>query len=154
PGATLGIRGPSGSGKTSLLHVAAGLIRPDVGEVWWGQTAIHALSEVQRDAWRRQTIGLVFQDFHLIPELSAAANIALPDTFAAAGDRRIRVDGYEAARRVGLADPGRRAGLLSRGEQQRVAIARALARRPAFIIADEPTASLDETTGAAVAKLL
>ena len=155
PGTSLGVSGPSGSGKSSLLHLVAGLITPSAGRVCWGDTVISALGESERDRWRRRTIGFVFQDFHLVPELDVAANIALPASFSswrldAAGKRRA----LDLAEQMGLADPRRRAALLSRGEQQRVAIARALFGEPALLLADEPTASLDAARGDAIATLL
>lgn len=154
-GARLGVRGPSGSGKTSLLHLVAGLVVPNAGTVTWGQQTVSSLSLAARDRWRRETIGFVFQDFHLIPELDVAANITLPATFAA-----WRIEPASHARaaalaeRMGLGDLRRRAGVLSRGEQQRVAIARAVLGRPALILADEPTASLDAGHAAEVGSLL
>lgn len=154
-GEHLGLRGPSGSGKTSLLHLIAGLIAPGSGSVNWGGRDVSALPVAARDRWRRETIGFVFQDFHLISELDVEANITLPSTFSAWSVGRA---GYARAaalaRRMGLADMRRRAGVLSRGEQQRVAIARALFNRPALILADEPTASLDAAHAEAVATLL
>jgi putative ABC transport system ATP-binding protein len=154
-GALLGISGPSGSGKTTLLHVIAGLLAPQSGQVRWGDTDLASLGEGARDRWRRRHVGLVFQDFHLIPELSARDNVVLPCWFGA-----WRLAAACAARagalleQVGIPDADRRAAVLSRGEQQRVAIARALLGRPAILLADEPTASLDAATGAVVADLL
>ncbi|MGN6095657.1 MAG: ABC transporter ATP-binding protein [Bosea sp. (in: a-proteobacteria)] len=155
PGSCIGISGPSGCGKSSLLHLIAGLLRPSQGRVLWSDRAVSDLSESDRDRWRRETIGFVFQDFHLIPELDIAANIALPARFSAWNLRADEKDRAAAlARRMGLPDPRRRAALLSRGEQQRVAIARALFTRPALILADEPTASLGTGHAAEVADLL
>lgn len=155
PGALIGLRGPSGSGKTSLLHLAAGLFSPDAGSVSWGDVAISSLPGAARDRWRRETVGFVFQDFHLVPELDVLANITLPASFS-----RWRRTSEQVARatalagRMGLADLRRRAAVLSRGEQQRVAIARALFNAPALILADEPTASLDPAHAAEVGALL
>ena len=155
PGTSLGVSGPSGSGKSSLLHLVAGLITPSAGRVSWGDTVVSALAEGERDRWRRRTIGFVFQDFHLVPELDVAANIALPASFSSwrldAVDRRRALD---LAEQMGLADPRRRAAVLSRGEQQRVAIARALFGKPALLLADEPTASLDAARSEAIGALL
>jgi ABC-type lipoprotein export system ATPase subunit len=154
-GATLGVSGPSGCGKSTLLHLVAGLLRPASGSVRWGATEVSALSETRRDAWRLRTIGFVCQDFHLVPELDIAANIALPASFSQWRPRREdRERAAALAARMGLPEPGRRAAVLSRGEQQRVAIARALFGRPALILADEPTASLDARHAGAVAELL
>ncbi|MGO4285798.1 ATP-binding cassette domain-containing protein [Bosea sp. TAB14] len=83
PGSRFGVSGPSGCGKSSLLHLVAGLLRPSRGRILWHDRAVSELSESGRDRWRRETIGFVFQDFHLIPELDIAANIALPASFSA-----------------------------------------------------------------------
>lgn len=149
------VTGPSGAGKTTLLHLIAGLARPDRGTVRYGDDDIGAWPERRRDRWRRDTVGLVFQDFQLVPELDALDNILLPLHFD-----RLRIDAAARARardlavRVGVATLSARAGALSRGEQQRVAVARALIRTPALLLADEPTASLDAVTGARIADLL
>jgi putative ABC transport system ATP-binding protein len=153
--ARVGIAGVSGSGKTTLLQVIAGLRTPTTGRVLWGGTNIAALSPQHADAWRRTTIGLVFQDFQLIPELTVLENVLLPAQFAArrtpaALQRRAR----EVLATVGVHAGSQRVNSLSRGELQRVAIARALLRRPALILADEPTASLDPATAAEVVALL
>ena len=154
-GEFLGISGPSGSGKTTLLHVLAGLLKPDGGSICWGEDEITSMGENARDRWRRRNVGFVFQDFHLVPELSARDNVLLPLWFAAS---RVSADATARAisllEQVGIPDPHRRAAVLSRGEQQRVAIARALLQRPGLILADEPTASLDAASGEIVADLL
>ena len=155
PGAMAAITGPSGAGKTTLLHALAGLVTPDAGVVTFEGRDIGSLSESGRDRWRREAIGLVFQDFLLVPELSIAENILLPlrfDAWRATAAQRARL--RDLADRVGLTDLSPRAGALSRGEQQRVALARALIRKPALIFADEPTASLDAANAARVADLL
>jgi putative ABC transport system ATP-binding protein len=155
PGTLLGISGPSGSGKTSLLHVLAGLLRPRTGTVRWGDVELVRLGEGARDRWRRSHVGFVFQDFHLIPELSARDNVLLPAWFG-----QLRAGAVLSARaatlleRMGIPDTGRRAGVLSRGEQQRVAMARALLAGPRILLADEPTASLDGVTAAQMTDLL
>jgi len=156
PGECLGVAGPSGAGKTTLIQAVAGLLSLAAGRVWWGTAEVSALPRAARDAWRRRTLGLVFQDFALIPELSARANILVP-----AGFERWRVPAALADKAQSLAAAagvgallGRRAGLLSRGEQQRVALCRALLGDPALLLADEPTASLDADAGRAVAAVL
>jgi len=155
PAGTLcGIAGPSGCGKTTLLHLVAGLLRPEAGQVCWQGQDLTALADGARDAWRRRQVGFVFQDFHLVPELTALDNVLLPVWFAAGSARAQRAAAAALLDRVGIATPARRAALLSRGEQQRIAIARALLHRPTLILADEPTASLDAEAGEAVASLL
>jgi putative ABC transport system ATP-binding protein len=151
-GCLLGLAGPSGSGKTTLLHALAGLLRPQSGQVRWDGLDLAGLPEAARDRWRRQALGFIFQDFHLIPELSARDNVRLPGWFG--GARRDPAAADRLLARMGINDPRRRAGVMSRGEQQRVAIARAMLGRPRVVLADEPTASLDAATGAEIADLL
>lgn len=152
-GETTGIVGPSGSGKSTLLMVIAGLERVDSGTVRIAGEQINGRSEDWVAAFRGRNVGIVFQSFHLIPNMTALENVAVP--LELAGHR----DAFAVAQRelaaVGLAErvthyPGE----LSGGEQQRVAIARALAPSPAILIADEPTGNLDQTTGRQVADLL
>jgi putative ABC transport system ATP-binding protein len=134
--------GPSGCGKTTLLHIIAGIITPDAGQVRINGRDITRLSEAGRDQFRAGTIGYVFQTFNLLPGLTALENVRLGMTFA-----RGRHD-LERAKdlldRVGLSERlDYRPGQLSVGQQQRVAIARALAARPKLLLADEPTANVD-----------
>ncbi|UIJ71991.1 ABC transporter ATP-binding protein [Aurantimonas sp. HBX-1] len=152
-GESVGIVGPSGSGKSTLLMVLAGLERADEGEVEIASQSLIGLSEDQLAAFRGRNVGIVFQSFHLIPNMTALENVAVPLELAG------HSDAFERAERelgqVGLADrithyPGE----LSGGEQQRVAMARALAPEPAILIADEPTGNLDQETGRQVADLL
>lgn len=142
PGGTaLAIRGPSGAGKSTLLLALAGLIEAE-GRILWDGTDIAALPVARRTAFRRDRIGLVFQDFQLFEELSAGHNAAIAAAWV--GDpagHRARAAAALAA--LGIADPSRRAATYSGGERQRIAVARALAGNPAAILADEPTASLD-----------
>ena len=155
PGATAAVTGPSGAGKTTLLYAVAGLVRPDRGGVRWGGNDIAAWPEQRRDRWRRDAVGLVFQDFQLFPELNVLDNILLPTRFdRLRASAALRERAHTLAERVGVAAATARAGALSRGEQQRVAVARALVRRPALLLADEPTASLDPENGARVADIL
>jgi putative ABC transport system ATP-binding protein len=152
-GETVALLGPSGSGKSSLLMVAAGLEQPTSGEVVVAGTDIARMGEDALARFRRGTIGIVFQSFHLIPTMTALENVAVP--LELAGVR----DAYDRAKAeletVGL---GQRLdhypGQLSGGEQQRVALARAIAPRPRVLFADEPTGNLDTQTGAGVADLL
>ncbi len=141
PGKVTAVSGPSGSGKSTLLYVLAGLLRPDRGQVIFDGGDIYALSETRRDAWRRKRVGFVFQDFHLIPELSPLANAALAATFGAAPGVRERCAAL--LKEFGVPTARTSVDRLSRGERQRVALVRALAFDPPVILADEPTASLD-----------
>jgi putative ABC transport system ATP-binding protein len=155
PGAVVGVTGPSGAGKTTLLHVIAGLLPAQAGSVRWGASDISALPEAARDRWRRDAVGLVFQDFQLLPELGVIDNILLPIRFDHWRTPRPMMErATMLAARVGLAGRTVRAAALSRGEKQRLAIARALIRNPSLILADEPTASLDAENGALVRDLL
>ena len=152
-GEATGIVGPSGSGKSTLLMVLAGLERVDAGEVRIVGELLNGKSEDQIAAFRGRNVGIVFQSFHLIPNMTALENVAVPLELAGHPDP-FRVAGQELAA-VGLADrvthyPGE----LSGGEQQRVAIARALAPDPKILIADEPTGNLDQATGRQIADLL
>ncbi len=153
PGDSMGIAGPSGAGKSTLLKVIAGLIIPAMGTVRWNGVSLP--QGRARDQWRRRSVGLVFQDFALLPELDALDNVLLPADFdhwrrPAALVRRAG----HLLTRLGISDHHGRAGSLSRGEQQRVAVARALLSAPALLLADEPTASLDADNGQFIASLL
>jgi putative ABC transport system ATP-binding protein len=154
-GAEWALVGPSGSGKTTLLHLLAGLRTPDEGTVTVRGTSLGSLSEAARDRFRGAHIGMIFQGLNLLQGLTARENI-LASTLLAG--RRGRDDGARADRlleRVGLASRARHLPAeLSLGEQQRVAIARALLPRPALLLADEPTGSLDPSRRDAVVTLL
>jgi lipoprotein-releasing system ATP-binding protein len=138
---------PSGTGKSTLLHLAGLLERPDGGEVMVEGRAAGTLSDDQRTAIRRGTIGFVYQFHHLLPEFTAEENVALPQM--AAGTSRAAATARARALLASFGLEGRehhRPGKLSGGEQQRVAIARALANRPRILLADEPTGNLDTGT--------
>lgn len=153
PRHTVAIVGASGSGKSTLLSMLAGLDTPSQGTVRLLGQDIFALDEDARAALRGQKIGFVFQSFQLLPSLTALENVMLP--LQLAGVRQARQQATEMLQRVGL---GQRLGhypkVLSGGEQQRVALARAFVVRPAVLLADEPTGSLDHATGAAVMALM
>ncbi|MCD2173405.1 ABC transporter ATP-binding protein [Rhizobium sp. C4] len=153
-GGKLAVTGASGSGKSTLVNILTGLERPRTGAVRWGGTDIASLSESRRDRWRGETIGLVMQDFYLFEGLSALDNILLPARLARAATAEMTERARELLRIVGLSRPEQKVETMSRGEMQRVAVARAVVRRPAVIIADEPTASLDSESGAQVADLI
>ena len=142
-GRTLAVVGPSGSGKSTLLNIIGSLDRPTSGEVRLGELAVTALTENQVADYRARRVGFVFQDHHLMPQLTALENVILP-TLALRG----HVDGAHRARelleRVGLSSRmGNLPSQLSGGERQRVAIARALVNEPGLLLADEPTGNLD-----------
>jgi len=152
-GAFVAVMGASGSGKCTLLHLMAGLTRPDEGRVLVDGQDLSAMSDRQLSLFRRRHIGLVFQAFNLIPALTAEQNMLLPLLC----DGREPVDGDldRLLGRLGLADRRRhRPDALSGGEQQRVAIGRALIADPSIILADEPTGSLDSVSGQALCRLL
>ena len=152
-GEAVGIVGPSGSGKSTLLMVLAGLERVDSGTVRVAGQTLNGKSEDQVASFRGRNIGIVFQSFHLIPNMTALENVAVPLELAGAADP-FGVAAKELAA-VGLADrTAHYPGELSGGEQQRVAIARALAPSPRILIADEPTGNLDQATGRQVTDLL
>lgn len=154
-GDSLAITGPSGSGKSTLLYALAGLVEELEGEVAWGETKLTRLPQTARDRWRRENAGFVFQDFHLIPELSPIENVLMPARFAqfsASADLKARALSLLDDLRVPTSR--KLSSQLSRGEQQRVAIARALLFDPPIILADEPTASLDAKAASDVSTLL
>ncbi|WP_103255733.1 ABC transporter ATP-binding protein [Tabrizicola aquatica] len=151
-GESVALTGESGSGKSTLLHLAGGLDRPDRGEVTVAGVALSGLEDAGLARVRRDRIGIVFQQFNLIPSLTVAANLSFQARLAGRQDQ-----GWERhlAGALGLsALLGRYPDELSGGQQQRVAIGRALAGRPGLILADEPTGNLDETTGEAVLALM
>jgi putative ABC transport system ATP-binding protein len=144
------VLGPSGSGKTTLLHVLAGLVVPFTGKVSVFNTDI--LAGVS-DQWRGATVGIVFQALHLIGHLTVRQNLRLAQYLAHAPQDDGRID--EALGALGVADKaGRRPAELSQGERQRVALARAVVNRPRLLLADEPTANLDDAAAALAAQLL
>lgn len=143
-GCILCITGPSGAGKSTLLYILSGLLRPTSGSVKWGGADIATMPDASLDTFRRRQFGIVFQNFHLLGELSPLDNVILPGRFESFGitaaQRRHALDLLEA---LAVPTSCRFARQLSRGEQQRVALARALFFEPQVLFADEPTASLD-----------
>lgn len=156
PGEKLAILGRSGSGKSTLLNIIAGIIRPSSGTVRFGDTELTRLDERQLDRFRARRIGYVFQNFHLLPGFTALENVLIALHYGGTVPRRERLArARELLVRVGLEHRlHHRPNRLSNGEQQRVAIARALANGPALLLADEPTASLDEESSHAVMRLM
>jgi putative ABC transport system ATP-binding protein len=153
PREVVAITGPSGSGKSTLLGLIAGLDRPTSGSIVVDGVEVTALDEDRLARLRRDTIGYVFQSFHLIPTLTAAENVAVPLELAGARDAPAQARRLLAA--VGLQAREHHYPMqLSGGEQQRVALARAVALRPRLLLADEPTGNLDSATGAAIIALL
>jgi putative ABC transport system ATP-binding protein len=147
------IMGPSGSGKSTLMHVLAGLDTASEGEVWVGDTRIDTLGDRAMTRLRREKLGFVFQQFNLLPTLTAAENITLP--LAIGGNKPDRGWLDYVVESVGLGDRlDHRPSELSGGQQQRVACARALITRPEVVFADEPTGNLDSRSGTEVLELL
>jgi lipoprotein-releasing system ATP-binding protein len=154
-GQRLALLGRSGSGKSTLINILAGLLFPEQGSVVWQGTDITQLNDAKRVALRRQTIGVVYQFHHLLPEFSAEENVALP---AILGGQTVATSTQLARQLLGQVGLGHRLdhrpGELSGGERQRVAIARALAGHPKVLLMDEPTGNLDETTADEVLAVL
>jgi lipoprotein-releasing system ATP-binding protein len=151
PGEMVGLIGPSGSGKSSLLHAAGLLEKPSGGEVFVGGENCSKLTDGRRSRVRLGYIGFVYQFHHLIAELSALDNVALPQRMLGVGQKAARERAAELLSKLGLAERlSHQPAQMSGGEQQRVAIARAMANRPRVILADEPTGNLDPHTSVAV----
>ncbi|MDT5026750.1 MAG: putative transport system ATP-binding protein, partial [Micromonosporaceae bacterium] len=154
-GEAVAVMGPSGSGKSTLLNLIAGLDRASAGGITVAGTALDRLSEAALARFRRAHVGIVFQFFHLLDDLTVRDNVVLPAQLAGVAHRAARARADELLQILGIAQradayPAR----LSGGQRQRVAIARALINRPALLLADEPTGAVDEATGAQVAELL
>jgi lipoprotein-releasing system ATP-binding protein len=154
-GEMVAVVGESGSGKTTLLHLVGGLEAADKGSAHLGRFEITGATMSELARWRGREVGFVFQSHHLLADLSAEENVALPLMVARTGTREALARAREILSRVGLsARAAHAAGELSGGEQQRVAVARALVTRPRLVLADEPTGNLDARTGDEVGALL
>ncbi|MBA5778686.1 ABC transporter ATP-binding protein [Stappia sp. F7233] len=152
-GRSVGLVGPSGSGKSTLLMVMAGLERADTGEVEVAGERLTRLGEDALARFRGRNVGIVFQSFHLVPNMTALENVAVP--LELAGDNRAFEKAKAELAAVGLGERlNHYPAQLSGGEQQRVAVARALVVEPAILIADEPTGNLDDATGAQIIELM
>jgi putative ABC transport system ATP-binding protein len=147
--------GPSGCGKTTLLSVMAGILRPTSGTVLALGTDLTQLSSWRRTAFRREHVGFVFQQFNLLPSLTAAENASVPLVIQGQSKRRAVAAAKELLEKLGMADRANNLpGQLSGGQQQRVAIARALVHHPQLLVCDEPTSALDARTGHTILELL
>ena len=147
------VLGPSGSGKTTLLHLVAGLIRPAEGELEVAGENLRELDGMRLDRWRGATVGIVLQSLHLLRHLSVRDNLRIAQYLAHAPQDDARI--AETLGALGVADKAaRRAAELSEGERQRVAVARAVVTRPKLLLADEPTANLDDRAAAQAVELL
>jgi putative ABC transport system ATP-binding protein len=155
PGAMVAVMGPSGSGKSTLLTIAGSLEEPTGGEVLIDGAAVSAMSRSAKARLRRSTVGYVFQDFNLLPGLTAAENVALPLELDGLPPRRARAAGLAALERLGLAGQASRyPNELSGGERQRVAIARATVGERGLLLADEPSGALDSANADTVMRLV
>ena len=155
PGELVALRGRSGSGKTTLINIIIGLDNPTQGQVFILGHDLSRMSENERARLRRESIGMMFQNAHLFPSLTALENVEIPLRLANVAQDKRNKQARAALERVGLGGRMRHRGLeLSGGEQQRVALARALVHEPRFLIANEPTGNLDSLTGRDITNLL
>lgn len=149
------LMGPSGCGKSTLLHLLGGMQKPTSGEIWLSGKPLQNRTDEELSHYRQNTVGFVFQFFHLLPHFDAAENIELPLLIAGEDPGKARRRAEDLLDQVGLDGKARRRpSQLSGGEQQRVAIARALARNPKILLADEPTGNLDMATGKSILDLI
>ena len=154
-GEMIAIMGPSGCGKTTLLNVLSGIDEPTAGEVTIDSKSLFAVSDNERSRMRAEYLGFIFQDFNLLPVLSAVENVELPLLLLGKPANEARNTALDALQAVGLGErSGHRPSELSGGQQQRVAIARAIVHNPSVVLCDEPTGNLDSATSASVMDLL
>mgnify|MGYP001437639892 FL=1 len=154
-GEMIAIMGPSGCGKTTLLNVLSGIDEPTAGEVTIDEKSLFAVSDNERSRMRAEYLGFIFQDFNLLPVLSAVENVELPLLLLGKPANEARNTALEALKAVGLGErSSHRPSELSGGQQQRVAIARAIVHNPSVVLCDEPTGNLDSATSASVMELL
>jgi lipoprotein-releasing system ATP-binding protein len=155
PGENLAVLGPSGSGKSTLLHIVGTLDKPTSGSVRLDDEDPFSLNESQLAHFRNRHIGFVFQDHHLLPQLSVLENVLVPTVADGRPDRALVQRARDLLERVGLSDRlDHRPAELSGGERQRVGVARSLIRQPKLVLADEPTGNLDRASATAVGRLL
>ncbi len=154
-GEFIAVMGESGSGKSTLLSIVGALNTPSSGRLVIEGIDVYALGQDERADFRRETLGFVFQNFHLIPYLTLAENVMLPMAVARETEKRKKALAIDALGRVGLSEKAHRLpGQISGGEQERVAIARAIVNRPPILLADEPTGNLDSRTGREIMDLM
>ena len=154
-GEMIAIMGPSGCGKTTLLNVLSGIDEPTAGEVTIDSKSLFVVSDNERSRMRAEYLGFIFQDFNLLPVLSAVENVELPLLLLGKPANEARNTALDALHAVGLGErSGHRPSELSGGQQQRVAIARAIVHNPSVVLCDEPTGNLDSATSASVMNLL
>jgi putative ABC transport system ATP-binding protein len=154
-GGFMAVMGPSGCGKTTLLNILAGLDRPDIGEVWIDDKRIDQMNETQLAITRCKKIGIIFQSFHLLANMSTLENIMLPALLIGTSSRVVRNQAMEIIDHLNLNSlVNRFPDELSGGQQQRVAIARALINQPSILLADEPTGNLDQQNGQEIIRML
>ncbi len=154
-GEFVALRGASGAGKSTLLHLVGALDRPDAGELTVADQRLTGVGTARLTDFRNRQVGFIFQAYHLLPELDAVENVALPARMARVASGPARVRATELLKKVGLGDRlDHRPYELSGGEQQRVAIARSLMNHPPLLLADEPTGNLDSKTGDEILRVL